>query len=431
MSRPPREATGSLVIAVRQAAGTHSAALPSPGDEATRRAGGSRRRRLWELPHRIHCPIVGVCFSCAELRGIMRQLMLCPPATTDYALHTMAVSACEQRGRLTELLQRKLDSRHRLQVDALSSMRSPAELRTAWRQSCASGAEVPGMLWACSTHPAIDGALEQEIFGDIHMLQHQLGSGTRADLAQMRAQRQENERLCGQLDALRSQVEQLRSKKAEAARRSEREIAAMRAELAAAETRRARLARELAGPRDELPAPRDRQLLLQRTADAVADAAACRQRSDRLEAENARLREFARYAEETIEALAKEADALPPTLAEPDLSGKRVLCVGGRPASLGSYRLMVEQSGGQFLHHDGGLEHGRHRIDDIVAAADLVICQAGCVSHNAYWRVKEHCKRNGKPCVFVANAGVASFGRAIGELGQRQARSQPESGEPE
>ena len=337
MPRPPREATGSLVIAIRQAAGTHSAALPSASDEATRRAGGSRRLPLWELPHRIHCPIVGVCFSCTELRGIMRQLMLCPPETTDYALHTMAVSACEKRGRLTELLQRKLDSRHRLQVGALSSSRSPAELRTAWRQSCASGAEVPGMLWACSTHPAIDGALEQEIFGDIHMLQHQLGSGTRADLTQMRSQRQEN----------------------------------------------------------------------------------------------ARLREFARYADETIEALANEADALPPTLAEPDLSGKRVLCVGGRPASLGSYRRMVEQSGGQFLHHDGGLEHGRHRIDDIVAAADLVICQAGCVSHNAYWRVKEHCKRNGKPCVFVANAGVASFGRAIGELGQREARNQPDLGERE
>lgn len=164
---------------------------------------------------------------------------------------------------------------------------------------------------------------------------------------------------------------------------------------------------------------------------AIADAAACRQRSDRLRAENARLREFARYAEETIEALAKEGDALPLTLAQADLSGKRVLCVGGRPASLGSYRLLVEQSGGQFLHHDGDLGHGRQRIDDIVAAADLVICQTGCVSHNAHWRVQEHCKRNGKPCVFVANSGVASCGRAIGELGQGEARSQPESGEPD
>jgi hypothetical protein len=118
-------------------------------------------------------------------------------------------------------------------------------------------------------------------------------------------------------------------------------------------------------------------------------------------------------------------------LAEADLSGKRVLCVGGRPASLGSYRLLVEQSGGQFLHHDGDLGHGRQRIDDIVAAADLVICQAGCVSHNAHWRVQEHCRRNGKPCVFVAIAGVAGCGLAIGESGQGEARSQLGSGEPD
>ncbi|MDQ5879712.1 MAG: hypothetical protein QG638_2449, partial [Pseudomonadota bacterium] len=50
--------------------------------------------------------------------------------------------------------------------------------------------------------------------------------------------------------------------------------------------------------------------------------------------------------------------------------------------------------------------------------ADIVICQAGCISHNAYWRVKEHCKRTGKRCVFVKSAGVASFDRAVGEVSE-------------
>ena len=39
-------------------------------------------------------------------------------------------------------------------------------------------------------------------------------------------------------------------------------------------------------------------------------------------------------------------------------------------------------------------EHG-------VRAADLVICQTGCVSHDAYWRVQDRCKRTGKPCLLV------------------------------
>ena len=36
-----------------------------------------------------------------------------------------------------------------------------------------------------------------------------------------------------------------------------------------------------------------------------------------------------------------------------------------------------------------------------LAAADLVICQTGCISHDEYWRVQDHCRRTGKPCILV------------------------------
>jgi len=78
-----------------------------------------------------------------------------------------------------------------------------------------------------------------------------------------------------------------------------------------------------------------------------------------------------------------------------------VLCVGGRLASVPIYRHVVERVGGRFLHHDGGDEDSPQRLDATLAAADLVICQTGCISHGAYWRVKEHCKRTGKRCLFV------------------------------
>lgn len=41
-------------------------------------------------------------------------------------------------------------------------------------------------------------------------------------------------------------------------------------------------------------------------------------------------------------------------------------------------------------------------LESSLVAADLVICQTGCLSHGAYWRVKDHCKRTGKTCVLVA-----------------------------
>lgn len=404
---------------VRRPSGAY--AVPTPLiDGTTTRPAGSRRRRLWELPHRFHCPLIGVCFSCDELRGLMRKVMHFPPETSDYVLHTTAVGNCEQRCRLAELLQRMLELRHRLTVKGLAPLKSADALRLAWQRACADGANVPGTLWACWTHPALDATLEQEIFGDIHMLQHQLGSGTRADLKAMQTQCNENADLRRQLDAAHAALEALRGEKAEAVRQLELALLEVRSDLVAADARSERLVRECDALRAQMPDLPEREVLLRRAEAAERRIGAAHQRAAAMEKELLRLRAFARHAEETIEALAGDAEGAAVELPERDLSGKRVLCVGGRSGSLSAYREVVEQSGGQFLHHDGGLEESVQRIDNVVAAADIVICQAGCISHNAYWRVKEHCKRTGKPCVFVKSAGVASFDRAVDEVGRRE-----------
>ncbi|QKY05967.1 DUF2325 domain-containing protein [Janthinobacterium lividum] len=76
-------------------------------------------------------------------------------------------------------------------------------------------------------------------------------------------------------------------------------------------------------------------------------------------------------------------------------------------------QLAIERAGGRFLHHAGGDDGA----DDAAAleaglvAADLVICQTGCVSHDAYWRVHDHCKRTGKQCVLVDQPQAMHFVR--------------------
>ncbi|WP_256856450.1 DUF2325 domain-containing protein [Variovorax sp. KK3] len=40
-------------------------------------------------------------------------------------------------------------------------------------------------------------------------------------------------------------------------------------------------------------------------------------------------------------------------------------------------------------------------LHESLVAADLVICQTGCLSHGAYWRVQDMCRRTGKACVLV------------------------------
>jgi hypothetical protein len=103
------------------------------------------------------------------------------------------------------------------------------------------------------------------------------------------------------------------------------------------------------------------------------------------------------------------------------LKQKTVLCVGGRSGNIANYRDLVERVGGRFAHHDGGLEDSQSVLDSSLAAADLVICQTGCISHNAYWKVKDFCKRTGKQCVFVENPSASSLVRGLEQISNSEA----------
>lgn len=401
-----------------------AAALPLPvmpldlSDGASiARPSGSRRRKLWELPHKFHCPVIGVCFGCDELRGLMGKILHLPHDTSDFVLHTTAVGNCEERTALAELLHKTLERRFQLVIKQFSRIKTNADLRLSWRRACKEATQIPASLWAVWTHPACDSRLEQEVYGDIHMIQHQIGAGTRADVRQLQVLEASKLTLEDELSRMRSELDVLRQDKIVTVNGFRQQITDLRADLVAKESWGQQLHNELLALRSTIPDLDCRQELL-RQRDEVW------QQNVRLKAELAardkevlRLSEFARYAEETLESLVRE-DEMQAALPATDLAGKCVLCVGGRSSAVTSYRDVVEQSGGRFLHHDGGLEESLHRIDGVLAAADIVICQAGCISHNAYWRVKDLCKRTGKPCMFVKNSGVTSFGRVINCVGK-------------
>lgn len=377
----------------------------------------SRRRKLWEIPHKFHCPVIGTCFDVAELRGLMKKVMHFPANTTDFVLHTTAVGACETRTQLSELLQKQLEKRFQPTIRRFAATKETAALKALWKEATAKGTEIPATLWAVWSHPACDSTLEHEIYADIHMIQHQLSTGNRADLKEIKAQRDENVELRRQLEKARQESEALRAGKSGEAQTLGLRIAELRADLAGRDARIATLTAQFEQLRDSLPDLKERQGLLRRASDAAARCLALSALAESREDELRHLRERLSHAEEMIAQLsAMEHSSEGDTHHTPDrLSGKCVLCVGGRAGAVDAYRQLVEQSGGRFLHHDGGLEESLHRIDGVLTAADLVICQAGCISHNAYWRVKEQCKRTGKRCLFVRNSGVSSFGRVLDE----------------
>ena len=384
----------------------------------------SRRKKLWELPAQRHCALIGTCLPVAEMRKLAARVGIDAKDMSDYSLHAVVVGHCDERRKLAELIQRWLEKRHVAAIQRFGRAKDAGAVLFAWREALAQGMDIAGALWAAWTHPLLDEADARQIFGDIHMLSHQVGASARADLRQLEQLKQENASLRKEAQALRLGL---------GAAQRERDAIAdeLRRRLTDAEQRAALLPHRELELAEARKAARNYGAVLER-AEALAA------RAERLEERNAaQARSAAILARDLNEAqdnLTTSEAALEMALgvcdgvsgasgcgracpAEAALAGRCVLCIGGRTGMVDGYRRMVEHRGGRFAHHDGGQEESLHRIDAAVAAADAVVCQAGCVSHAAYFRLKEACKKLGKPCVFVQSPGVGSFARGLAVLG--------------
>lgn len=388
--------------------------LCSPDDIPVAALG--RRRKLWELPHAFHCALIGTCLPVAEMRKLAPLSGYDVSNMTDYSLHTVVVGYCEERSALTEAIARFLDKRHAQAVARFAPAKSTAEIAYTWRDALAASEEIPGALWAAWTHAATDDGLGREIHGDIHMLSHQVGASVRADLRLLDQYKREVQALRQELDALRKGV-------ADERRSQVAELAAVRAELDQSRQRAAQAAaleRELAAAareRKEHAALQQRAAMLAARADALDEwnnTNARRAAQLEIELRQARTALAAAPATHAAGGDAPECGrGCPPG---PALEGRCVLCVGGRSGLIDGYRKLVEQHGGRFLHHDGGQQESLQRIDAAIATADAVVCQTSCISHAAYWKLKEACKKQGKPCVFVPSPGVGSLARSLAAL---------------
>ena len=368
---------------------------------------GSRRRRLWELEGHAHCPVIGVCLPIASLRAVIGKVLGGHALADDYELHRGATAECKRRTPIAEAIQRELDRRCALALRCAAKAKTADALADWWAEA-SHGNDLAGALWSTLTHPRCTPALENRVLGEVHMQQHQIGVAQRADAKRFEALAAQHETLMREhADALARQHRQA----AEHGRRSEhqqREIVQLRAQLIARDTTLMRLREQL----DAVPQTAQLVRVGERHAQHIQalERALAKARQE-VDALRARAEAPTSTSPHIRAEAANGAEALAPPM--PRLDDRNVLCVGGRPASISVYRHLVERTGGRFLHHDGGEEDNVGKLDATLAAADLVICQSGCVSHGAYWRVKDHCKRTGKRCVFVDTPSAAGIKRAL------------------
>lgn len=385
---------------------------------------GSRRRRLWELPSQALCPVIGVCLPMPVLRRRLGKSLGGVPLNTDYDLHCGAINECGRRSPIAESLQRELDQRC-AQALRLAAQHKSTEALGRWWQAAQNGNDVAGALWATLTHARCEPELQEQVLRDIHMLQHQVGAANRADLQRLEELADENQVLARELAQAQSRSSRLLAERQSQIEGLEAERLRLRGELLARDSLLAGLREEIAALEAAVPGLRHRQ----------EQAQQIRQQQERihqlerslLQAQQQLEREQRRRQDDLAQRREAAADsgaelpteALP--VSAPSLSERAVLCVGGRQSVVPIYRQLIERTGGRFLHHDGGEEDAVAKLDASLAAADLVICQTGCISHDAYWRVKDHCKRHGKRCVYIESPSASSLRRALGSLEQADA----------
>lgn len=386
--------------------------LPAP--TATKDTHGSRRRRLWEFENHAFCPVIGVCLPMGALRRLVNKVLGGNAVASDYDLHCGVISECKQRSALSKAVQRELDQRFVLPLRQSAVCKTTESLAAWWKTQA--DLELGGALWATLTHARCTPELENQVLAEVHMMQHQVGVARRVDVLRFEALLDENTTLTRELALAQQRCTRLAEEQARALGEQQVQVMQLRAQLIARQSLVVALREDLQTLETAAPDLRGR-VELARVSQQQTEKIHTLERALLLAQQDKERR--TRQLELQSAALTRQespSGAPPAPAAASRLDDRSVLCVGGRPASVPLYRHIVEGTGGRFLHHDGGDEESVTRLDATLAAADLVICQTGCISHNAYWRVKDYCKRTGKQCVFVENPGTACLKRALSTL---------------
>lgn len=388
------------------------------------------RRKLWDLVD-FQCPVIGTCLTMAELRKLARKLKLdMQGGASDFELHSFFVYKCRTRNTLSQRVQKLLDKKFQRTIRQVAKAGDSRQLEAMWAEALAEG-NIPGPFWAVLTHPEAGPGFINRVFGEIHMLSHMVGAANRADIRRL-------SRLETDLGAERERVDQLKgtlrrlgSKYQEHKRSSQREIADLRKE-------NARLTDRLVLAESLQPLGRLREvealnaMLREKAGLAQQQAAESASELRRLEVECKTLLGRVAFLEQELDERTEEVVSLESTLENalsaspcstcgdaatcPKLSGKRILYVGGRTNLVQHYRTLVERSGGEFLHHDGGEECSLCVLGGALSRADCVLFPVDCVSHEACAHIKRMCRSTMKPFVPLRSSGLSSLARGLGEV---------------
>ncbi len=406
--------------------------------------GAGFRKRIWDISAGYHCSIVGTCLRRDELRKIARKKVFALRSdTSDFELHTNVVALAAENSARAKALHTLLDAKYQSAIIRYSRVKTDDAIEALWRLDVHRGA-IAGAFWAIMTNLTASQYLVHRLYGEIHMLGHDFLSDHQKNARQLHELRTKSNLF---QDILVSERQHFLRQRIEL----EEQIAGLRMAV----QNQTILARENAAFAQEVQALRkemEQEASQEEMSSLKLQVARFHQNTTRLsgsiEELNAELRhlsgvntalkshnkQLARENEEqrqellSLEAAMIVKNTVPNCGAcefletahcpGPDLCGKKILYVGGQHKMIPHYQRLVENYGGQFMHHDGGVEAARNLLPKMLGSADIVFCPVDCISHDACTCVKKMCKQYQKPFVLMRSSGLSTLARKIENIVQ-------------
>lgn len=386
---------------------SQTAPAPVQANPALKPHALKRRVRIWEINTNLHCSVIGTCLSAAELRRVLVKLKIAGIETADeHELHMLGVLIANRPQEGGKLLQKTLDRRHQVALNQFAKAKDDAAIGALWKKAVSSG-DIPGAYWAVLTHPDGSDKMVQKAFGDVHMLSHLMGATNCADLQRM-------QKLEDELAELEAKLERQQRHLRDGFIERDGKIARMSAMLAekvqsgAAHSpedesdEAAALKDTIAELNDRLSREAARRERLEQRLSGYENSDAARRRAE-TERDTIRLELDAMERQVTALLDASDGGSAP----DADLGGATILYVGGRANQLPRFKALVEQAGGQLIHHDGGVEDAAALLPGLVGRADVTLFPVDCISHNAMAQAKRVCQQLNKPFVPLRTSSLA------------------------
>lgn len=369
----------------------------------------ARRRTLFDLSPMAHCSVIGTCLTTGELRKIVKKILGDQVQKfSEHLVHTHGVRLASNEGMPTKLLNKALNEKHDRTILRFDKAKTENQVQELWSEAKKEG-QVEGAYWAVITHPASSEAFFTQVFGDVHMLSHLVGSSNRADIRRLTQFEDEVSKLRASIEGTTATMRAGFSRRDIEIQQLQRTLAANVAEQTGpdlgeeAVTLRslvARLQRQLAAETGRRERNGTELFEMKAWATQVQnDLLAIQERNREMEADLHAL-------EVCIQPLSQE-------LTERRLLDKTILYVGGKSTTIRNLCALVEGLGGSFLHHDGGQEQKIGLLPGLVSRADCVFFPVDFVSHQAMQAIKRHCDLTQTPFIALHRSGIASLARGL------------------